>query len=624
MRIQELRLSNILSFKYEDDINDAFEITFDPTLNIIIGGNGSGKSTALEAINFIFSRVLFKHYSFNMQHFNDSRLQNRKTTLMADGQAERLTPFRLQPNWQTESESQTIKARLALDDIDKSNIQNIVDNYTSLQSILSQYSNMTLPEFSTINGTEIVELTVTFSSNDDSYQVAYSPDVAEHVEFYLENYELVNEAITLHNKTGNSRIDTFSNTFSMLSAFRNYTSFTMNTSLQSDPQEQFRGIKAESSNRSNNHPGGEPSIFNLVKLRLGDHHYNLMQGKNDLGDSTRLVNELDIVKKINKKLAFLKLKFSIQSTNTRNWSYEFKFYDTKHERDLGDINNLSAGQKSIIHLIFEAYGQDDMKGGVVIIDEPEIHLHYQFQFEYLRILEELAIEQKTQYILVTHSEGFISSGTATYIKRFSLNRERHSTVCAPTLTSDQKKLIEILDNTQAARALFANKVLLVEGTDDEYFFRAVLKSHKPELRQEIAVYNSHGKDSTFSWKEFFEAFGVVVYFIKDLDATGNDFYSTTVSFKPDNPQKVASPKDTTTKISEYKAQHNDLIKRIGAEYKNKGFYLKAGAIEQYTQKDKGMRSIIRFCENIDSFLQEDSDNSKEIIKIIDTITAQDT
>lgn len=623
MRILELRLSNILSFKYEDDINNAFKINFDQTLNIIIGGNGSGKSTALEAINFIFSRVLFKHYTVNMERFNDSKLQNRKTTLMAHGQSEQLTPYRLQPNWQTESKSQTIKASIALDDIDKSNIQNIVDNYTSLQSILNQYSFTALPDFSAISGNETVELTITFSSTDDSYSVAYDSNTAEHVVFYLENYALFNEAISLHNKIDKGHLNAFSNTFSMLSAFRNYTSFSMNASLQSDPQEQFRNIKAENSNRSNNHPGGEPSIFNLVKLRLGDHHYNLMQGKNDLDDSTKLVNKLDIVKKINEKLAFLKLQFSIQATNTRNWSYEFKFYDTKHERDLGDINNLSAGQKSIIHLIFEAYGQDDMEGGVVIIDEPEIHLHYQFQFEYLRVLEELSREQKTQYVLVTHSEGFISSSTATYIKRFSLNEDRYSTVHAPTLTSDQKKLIEILDNTQAARALFANKVLLVEGPDDEYFFRAALKSHKPELRQEIAIYNSHGKDSTSSWKEFFEAFGVVTYFIKDLDATGKDFYSTTVSFKPD-PQNFASPKYTPTKISEYKAQRNDLITRIDAEYKNKGFYLKAGAIEQYTQKDKGMRSIIRFCENIDSFLQEDSDNSKEIIKIIDTITARNT
>jgi predicted ATP-dependent endonuclease of OLD family len=275
---------------------------------------------------------------------------------------------------------------------------------------------------------------------------------------------------------------------------------------------------------------------------------------------------------------------------------------------MGDINSLSAGQKSIIHLIFEAYGQDDMKGGVVIIDEPEIHLHYQFQYEYLRILEELAAEQKTQYILVTHSEGFINSVTATYIKRFSLDDSRYSEVHAPRLTANQQKLIEILDNTQAARALFANKVLLVEGQDDEYFFRSALKSKAPELRQEIAIYNAHSKNSIQSWKEFFEAFGVTVYFIKDLDAVAKDIYGEAdVSLK------------TSESITDFINSHTDLIDKIYAQYASGGFYLKAGALEQYTQKARGIKNVIEFCDHIDSYLADGSDNSKEIITILDNI-----
>jgi len=100
-----------------------------------------------------------------------------------------------------------------------------------------------------------------------------------------------------------------------------------------------------------------------------------------------------------------------------------------------------------MHLIFEAYSRDDVKGGLVIIDEPEIHLHYQFQSKYLKILENLAKEQEIQCILVTHSEGFINDNTIKYIKRFSLNEERNSVMYMPEITEDQKELIKILNNT---------------------------------------------------------------------------------------------------------------------------------------------------------------------------------
>lgn len=60
MKIISLQLSNILSFRHFDNVGDAEKISFDDDLNLIIGENGSGKSTALEVINFLFRRILYK------------------------------------------------------------------------------------------------------------------------------------------------------------------------------------------------------------------------------------------------------------------------------------------------------------------------------------------------------------------------------------------------------------------------------------------------------------------------------------------------------------------------------------------------------------------------------------
>ena len=107
MKVNYLQLSNILSFKYEEDINNTFKIEFNPDLNIIIGENGSGKSTVLEAMNFVFTRALFKRitnrYSSHRSYYTD-----RKNTLQIDeNYSNRTLGLRLQPNWSSEDVEQS-------------------------------------------------------------------------------------------------------------------------------------------------------------------------------------------------------------------------------------------------------------------------------------------------------------------------------------------------------------------------------------------------------------------------------------------------------------------------------------------------------------------------------------
>lgn len=527
MRVNYLQLSNILSFKYEENINNAFKIKFDPDLNIIIGENGSGKSTVLEAMNFVFTRILFRHCEVDEYKFLLSAA-NRKDALEVDDPPN-CTGFRLQSNWDSGSKSQKIRISTTLDNIDRTNINHIADNYGHIKNILGSYSHINTPEdFAPIDNDMDIDIDITFNHKEDVCDTVYISSVPTHVQFYLEYYQAINEAIAIYNNEHIDHMAPLGNSFSILSAFRNYDTFALQTSLQSDPASQLRNIKRSSSYRSNNDQSGiEPLIFNIVKLKLGEKHLRLIQEGKNIDDATVAINSLPLITNINERLKLLNLKLSIKPTNIRTWSYEFRFHDIKNNRELGDINSLSAGQKSIIHLIFEAYGRDDVKGGLVVIDEPEIHLHYQFQSKYLKILEDLAKEQKIQCILVTHSEGFINDNTIKYIKRFSLDKERNSVMYVHEITEDHKGLTKILNNTQAARILFLNKVLLVEGQDDEYFFRDVIKRLQPDLSQNINIYGVNGKDNissvnSLSFKDFFESFGLKVYFIKDLDATGKD------------------------------------------------------------------------------------------------------
>ena len=127
----------------------------------------------------------------------------------------------------------------------------------------------------------------------------------------------------------------------------------------------------------------------------------------------------------------------------------------------------------------------------------------------------------------------------------------------------------------------------------------------------------NGERSIFSFKSFFESFGLKVYFVKDLDTTKTDFYRG--FYKSQN--KSLPQVKTDEQIIAYRNEHPDLDEQIESRYSSDEFYLKKGAIEQYTEKPKNIEYVIDFCENeMDNFLNSDDDKAEEIRKIIDSIS----
>ena len=612
MKIKELKISNILSFKHYDDIANATKITFDSNLNIFIGENGAGKSTALEVINFIFKRVLFTQFNINQD------LYSRKSTLNLSDKKQILTSantlsysgFRLEPNWNTEDKPQKIQFIIELDAIDKANIEHLVNNISKLNTLISSYTNHSV---ALNNATEtIYTIDITLNRNENNFSVNISPSNSDPGYLYLVNYNYYKELINLYNfENPQDQINSLYESFTLIGGYRNYHSFNPSVSLQgSSATQQMQQIRTQEYSRSlNASEQSEPAIFNMVRLRIAGRHEQIY-GNTHLGsDAEKEANSEDFLSKINKKLQLVNLEVKIKFTDKQKWGYSFQFFDIQRQKPLMDINSLSAGQKAIIHLVFEAYGRGDLNGGVVIIDEPEIHLHYQFQNEYLRIIEDINKEQNCQYVLVTHSESLINSITIHKVKRFALDKENYTEIKDPILTGDQRLLVKILDNTRATYAFFAKKVILVEGDTDRYFFKSMLQEFNPEMDQQIAFLDISGKAKYEEWKNFFEAFGLAVYFIGDLDSSFGFIYQTETAYKLNTPEIVAG----------FKCTHPDLESEIEKKYSDKVFILKNGDLEDYLGiHNKGLPETIKFCnKNLADFLKDDAnDKSKELRFII--------
>lgn len=616
MRIDFIQVSNVLSFKFVADITEAQKIIFDDGLNIIIGENGAGKSTLLEIINFLFRRVIYRQFNLNRDLFD------RRRAITVNDRRQVLTPtneqsfggFRLEPNWDSEAQEQRIRISLQLDEIDRENIRNIRAHFENITSATSTYSPHAVALTDHQHDTSVVD--VVLQREAGTFSVHFPMNAQDFGFTYLADYHFFKEAISLHNYLHpEEAIPPLFESFTLISSYRNYHAFQASISLGSAPAaQQIQQIRSQDYNRSlNASDSNEPPIFGLVRLQVAERHFGMMAEAKSLADREAEANSLPFMTSINERLRIVNLRCQIQLIDMRTWQYTFQFYDIRRNRPIGDINSLSAGQKAIIHLVLEAYGRGELKGGVVIIDEPEIHLHYQFQHEYLQVIRDLNRVQNCQYILVTHSEALINSSTINSVRRFALSGEGHTEVYSPTLTADEKSLIQILDNTRSTYAFFAKKVVLVEGETDRYFIRAVLQERYRHLDQEIAVLHIGGKGAFMKWRDLFSAFGVMVSAIADFDYLANLHY----------PAEKGKALKTPQAIAGFKARNPDWEASIDAEYGNRTFVLKEGDLETYLDIGKDLDEVIKFSrDKLVAFLADDmSTKSREVRSIIERIVA---
>lgn len=75
--------------------------------------------------------------------------------------------------------------------------------------------------------------------------------------------------------------------------------------------------------------------------------------------------------------------------------------------DSFSFDGLSSGQKEIISTLFLIWKNSRNFNGIVLIDEPELHLNAEWHRSFFNKLEELA--PHNQYIIATHSETIFSS-----------------------------------------------------------------------------------------------------------------------------------------------------------------------------------------------------------------------
>lgn len=191
-----------------------------------------------------------------------------------------------------------------------------------------------------------------------------------------------------------------------------------------------------------------------------------------------------------------------------------------------DFNSSGSGYMQVLQILAPIYTVCPKQCKVVLLDEPDAHLHPNMQIALARSLKRIQKELNIQIIISTHSPAIIKTAQPTEVIPID-----SKSLCNEPLSSDTQvsSYIGQLDNYELAKSVISGKMLFIEDSNTEIIetFDKLLNSSVFFGANTISIHTGRSKDDKipFSIKPLLKQFlgkDIEIHFIRDsdgLDAT---------------------------------------------------------------------------------------------------------
>ena len=181
---------------------------------------------------------------------------------------------------------------------------------------------------------------------------------------------------------------------------------------------------------------------------------------------------------------------------------------------------FSSGEREIVHFLLALFALN-VRGGLVLVDEPELHLHPRWQNIFLSLFKDLSPERNCQFIITTHSPTFVTPETINSITRiFRTVTNGSSRIALKDVELPEKKsLVRMINSQNNERLFFADKVVLVEGISDRLIFSSLIESVALLFRNNdaIEVIEVGGKGNFNDYRNVLDGLLTPAFSIADRD-----------------------------------------------------------------------------------------------------------
>ncbi|WP_235901680.1 AAA family ATPase [Ochrobactrum quorumnocens] len=184
------------------------------------------------------------------------------------------------------------------------------------------------------------------------------------------------------------------------------------------------------------------------------------------------------------------------------------------------LAHASSGERELLTFLLSIYVLN-IRDALVVVDEPELHLHPRWQKSLYKLFERLAADTGNQFLLATHSPTFISPTSIRYVSRvYSEHQKSRIIDINGSDLPSTKHQFEVINSQNNERMFFADLVVLVEGPSDRMFFERLLDvrtSSESSVGATLEFISVGGKTMFDTYASILDAWEVKHVRIADLD-----------------------------------------------------------------------------------------------------------
>jgi ABC-type lipoprotein export system ATPase subunit len=400
-----------------------------------------------------------------------------------------------------EKTDSSIKITLKITDKDVENIKIIKEHASDFKNEISNYKNNPIPNFDFFNHTipnKLKNKEVTYSIKNNNFELPHQGTIENAYLNYLRYFDLF---VLLAKEMDNINLN------SICMYFSPYRSGDQPSQI--NLSENFYNYLV---NYLNSTSKRITSLIQLATLYFVEKRLNYGYAAKMEGYWKKWVED-ERVKLINKYLKKLGYSWDLEQLNASTYKIILKQESRKMY-----VEQASSGEREIINFIFGIF-TFNVENGLIIVDEPELHLHPKWQSTLIELFIDLAEETGDQFIISTHSPLFITSKTISNVIRIYMeDNESNKVEIDSSKLSNAKDLFHIINSHNNEKMFFADKVILVEGIHDRLIFEKLIENFKTENGSEvIEVLEVQGKHNFAKYREFLDNIKVKNFIIADLD-----------------------------------------------------------------------------------------------------------